>query len=453
MKIVVVGLGQVGQELAKEMISKNHEVTVIDVNKNLVDNFTNKYEATGVVGSGASKEIQLTARCNIADIVVALTNIDEINLMTCLTAKHLGARYTIAKVMNMEYQNNDEFLLDKFKLDLVINSEHSTAEEITRIVGHPSNTKIEKFLDNKINMAEVTVRENSSLIGMTIDELEEKNKDRINIGCVVRDGKAIIPSNNTKFALNDIIYVFAPTIQLHKFLKRLKLIDKPIKSVLIVGISDISEKLILNLLNMNIEVKVIGFDLNRCQALSERFSEVMVVYGEKVESEILIEEGIKDFDACISLTGNDESNLVISLFAWSCGVRRIITKVSSISYTSMLHNVKIDSTLSPYSIILSSAIAYIRSIEDYENKSMQKLYRFAQNQAEAIEFDIDKDHDYCSQKLSSLNIKKDVLVTVIIRNRDIIMPNGETTFEKGDKVIIVSKSEVGISRIEDIFVE
>lgn len=203
MKIVVVGLGQVGQELAKEMISKNHEVTVIDVNKNLVDNFTNKYEATGVVGSGASKEIQLTARCNIADIVVALTNIDEINLMTCLTAKHLGARYTIAKVMNMEYQNNDEFLLDKFKLDLVINSEHSTAEEITRIVGHPSNTKIEKFLDNKINMAEVTVRENSSLIGMTIDELEEKNKDRINIGCVVRDGKAIIPSNNTKFALKD----------------------------------------------------------------------------------------------------------------------------------------------------------------------------------------------------------------------------------------------------------
>ena len=119
----------------------------------------------------------------------------------------------------------------------------------------------------------------------------------------------------------------------------------------------------------------------------------------------------------------------------------------------MLHNVKIDSTVSPYSIILSSAIAYIRSIEDYENKSMQKLYRFAQNQAEAIEFDIDKDHDYCSQKLSSLNIKKDVLVTVIIRNRDIIMPNGETTFEKGDKVIIVSKSEVGISRIEDIFVE
>ena len=204
---------------------------------------------------------------------------------------------------------------------------------------------------------------------------------------------------------------------------------------------------------MNIEVKVIGFDLKRCQELSERFSDVMVVYGEKVDSEILLEEGIKDFDACISLTGNDESNLVTSLFAWSCGVRRIITKVSSISYTSMLHNVKIDSTVSPYSIILSSAIAYIRSIEDYENKSMQKLYRFAQNQAEAIEFYIDKDHDYCRQKLSSFKIKKDVIVAVIIRNRNIIMPTGETTFEKDDKVIIVSKSEVGISKIEDIFEE
>ncbi len=453
MKIIVIGLGQVGQELVKELIQKNHDVTVIDLNKELLNKFTNKYEVNAIVGSGASKEIQTKAKCELADIVIALTDTDEINLMSCLTAKHLGAKYTIAKVKNLEYKSNDEFLKEQFNIDLVINSEHTTADEITRIVGYPSNIKIERFWESKINMSEIILREDSLLIGETIQNIKAKYKDKINIGCIVRNDKIIIPNNeNLKLEVGDTVYVLANTVRMHKFLKKIKLIEKPVKSVLMVGCGNIGEKLIGNLLKMNIKVKIIEFDLKKCQELSEKFEEATVVFGEEVNSDLLIEEGIKDYDCCISLTGNDESNLVISMFAWSCKTRKIITKIRSISYTSMLHNVEIDTTVSPYFIILSSIIKYIRSIKDCINNSIQTLYRFANNQVDAIEFVIDKNYDYCNKPIAELKLKENVLIGFIVRGKDVVIPNGDTVFMEGDSVIIVAKADMGISEVGDVFV-
>lgn len=453
MKIIVIGLGQVGQELVKELIQKNHDVTVIDLNKELLNKFTNKYEVNAIVGSGASKDIQTKAKCELADIVIALTDTDEINLMSCLTAKHLGAKYTIAKVKNLEYKSNDEFLKEQFNIDLVINSEHTTADEITRIVGYPSNIKIERFWESKINMSEIILREDSLLIGETIQNIKAKYKDKINIGCIVRNDKIIIPNNeNIKLEVGDTVYVLASTVRMHKFLKKIKLIEKPVKSVLMVGCGNIGEKLISNLLKMNIKVKIIEFDLKKCQELSEKFEEATVVFGEEVNSDLLIEEGIKDYDCCISLTGNDESNLVISMFAWSCKTRKIITKIRSISYTSMLHNVEIDTTVSPYFIILSSIIKYIRSIKDCINNSIQTLYRFANNQVDAIEFVIDKNYYYCNKPIAELKLKENVLIGFIVRGKDVVIPNGDTVFMQGDSVIIVAKADMGISEVGDVFV-
>lgn len=453
MKIVVVGLGQIGQELAKEMINKNHDVTVVDTDKELVDNFTNKYDAIGIVGSGASKEVQTKAKCDLADVVIAVTSTDEINLMCCLTAKYLGAKYTIATVKNLEYQNNDEYLRSKFQIDLVINSEHSTAEEITKIVGYPSSIKIDRFAESRMNMAEIIVRENSPLLDYTIEELKDKHKNKINIACVIRKEKVIVPNSDFRFEIGDVIYILATTVRLHKFLKKIKLIEKPVKSVLLIGCGNIGKKLTSNLINMNIKVKIIEFDLKKCQELSEEFSDVTVVYGDGVNSELLIEEGIKDYDCCISLTGNDESNLVVSMFAWSCNVRKIITKISSIAYTSMLHNVEIDTTVSPYSVILSSVIKYIRSIKDCMNSSIKTLYRFAENKVEAIEFVIEENHEYCGVTFNSLNIKPGILISYIIRGKDIVIPDDTTVFEKGDKVIVIAKAEIGIGDVRDIFVK
>lgn len=451
MKIVVIGLGQIGQVTAKELIQKKHEVTVIDVKKELVDSFTDKYEAIGIVGSGASKSVQCMAKCENADVVIAVAESDEINLMSCLTAKFLGAKYTIAKVRSLEYKNDDEFLKDRFKIDLVINSELSTADEITKIVGYPSNIKMERFLESKINIAEITLREDNLLIGQSLSEVKAHFKNKINIGCVIRAGKVIIPKMDFKFETGDIIYVLANMVKLHKFLKKIKLIDKPVKSVLIVGCGNIGEKLVSNLLNMGIEVKIIEFDLKRCQELSNKFDDATVVYGEEVNSDLLIEEGIKDFDCCVSLTNSDESNLVISMFAWSCKTRKIITKISSISYTSMLHNVDIDTTVSPYAIILSSVVKYVRGLKYCMNNSIRNLYRLANNQVDAIEFFIDKDYECCNKPLSELKLKPYVLIGVIVRGKDVIIPDEYTQIVKGDRAVIMAEADKGIGQIEDIF--
>lgn len=454
MKVVVIGMGQVGQELAKELIQKKHDVTVVDVNKNIVDVFTNKYDAIGIIGSGASRLIQEKARCDIADIVIAVTDTDEINLMSCLTAKYLGTKYTIAKVKSLEFNNNDEFLRNKFNIDLVINSERSTADEITRIVSYPSNIRVEHFLESKINMAEVTIREDSTIIGSSIKELEQKFKNQINIGCIIRKNKVIIANSEIKFEKGDIVYVLANIIKSQKFLKNNKLIDKPVKSVLMVGSGNIGDTVINNLLKMGIKVKVIEFDLKRCQELSEKYEEAEVVFGEEINSDLLLEEGIKDFDCCISLTKNDESNLVTSMFAWSCNTRKVITKISSVAYTSMLHNVKIDTTVSPYSIIVSSVIRYIRSIKNSMDDSIKEFYRFANNQADAIEFLIDEEYSYCDKKLGELKIKPTVLIAFIVRGKEVkevIVPDDNQEIHKGDRVIVIAKASEGIGKLEDIF--
>ena len=450
MKVIVIGLGQVGQELTKELVQKKHDVTVIDIRKEIVDSFTNKYEVMGVVGSGASKEIQQKARCEDADIVISVTDTDEINLMSCVTAKYLGAKYTIAKVKNLEYKNDDEFLKEKFKIDLVINSEHSTADEITRLVSYPSNVKVEHFIENKIKMAEITIKDDSPLVGLSISELEANYKNKINIGCIIRNNKSIIPTNEAKLDKKDIIYVLANTVNLHKFLKRNKLINKTVKSVLVVGSGNIGEKLVDNLLKMGIKVKIIEFDLKKCQELSEKYVDAEVVYGEELNSDLLLEEGIKDFDCCVSLTKNDESNLVITMFAWSCNTRKIITKISSIAYTSMLHNVDIDTTVSPYSIILSSVIRYVRSIKNLMNNSITGLYRFANNEVDAIEFVVDGEFSYCNRKIGVMKLKPNILLAFIVRGKEVLIPDNDKEFMKGDRVIVIAKASAGISQLNDI---
>lgn len=450
MKIVIIGLGQVGQELAKELVQKKHDVTVIDVEKEIVDSFTNKYDVVGIVGSGASREVQQKADCENSDMVIAVTNTDEINLMSCLTAKYLGTKYTVANVKNLEYKSDDEFLKEKFKIDLVINSEHSTADEITRLVSYPSNIRVEHFTGNKINMAEITLKEDSPMIGMSVSELEANYKNRIKIGCLIRNSKTLIPNRETKLEEKDIIYVLANPIYLHKFLKKNKLIKKTVKSVLIVGCGNIGEKLINNLLKMGIKVKIIEFDLKKCQELSEKYYNAEVVFGEEINSNLLIEEGIKNFDCCISLTRNDESNLVITMFAWSCNVGKIITKISSIAYTSMLHNVSIDTTVSPYSNILSSVIRYVRSIKNRTSNSITGLYRFANNQVDAIEFVVDEDFYYCNKKIKLLKVKPNMIIAFIVRGKEEIVVNDDTELKKGDKVIVIAKASAEVGQLDDV---
>lgn len=455
MRIVVVGLGQTGQELAKELIDGGHEITVIDTNKEIVEDFTNHIDAIGIVGSGASKEVQLKAKTNIADVLIALSPTDEVNLMSCISAKLLGAKYTIARISATEYIKDEEYLTKNLGIDLIINAEYETATQIARIVGYPSNVRADAFANGKVDVIELKIKEDSILAGVKITKVKEVLKENLIIAAIIRNEKLIIPRGNAEIKVDDEVYLIAKNSEMYKLLKSLKLIEKPIKSIFMVGCGKIGTYLLKIFEQMKMKVKVVEFDREKCIETSNQFPDITVIHGNGIDSDMLIEEGIKEYDCCIAVTGEDEINLVVTLFAWSYKVRKLITKVVSVSYTKMLHNVEINNTLSPHLIVLSSIHRFIRGITEKgkREENIKSLYRFADNEAEAIEFEINKNFIGIGNKLKEIKLKKDIVVAFVIRNNKVIIPNGETTFEENDRVIVIASAEKNIGNLMEIIEE
>ena len=450
MKIVIVGLGQAGSELAKELIEAKHEVTVIDEEMELIDTFTNNYDAIGVVGNGASRKIQMQAKVISTDLLIALTSSDEVNLLACITAKTLGAKYTIARINAGEYRDEEKYLIDNFKIDMIINAENDTADDITRMITYPSSIRTSAFANGKVDVAELKIKKESPLNNLKLTELRNKFNTNIIIASIIRNGKLIIPRGDVVIKQDDELCIIGKSSDIYNFLNKLDLIEKPVKSVFIVGCGNIGKYLLRSLSKMRFKIKVIEFDKERCIELMNEFPNIEVVHGDGVDSDLLVEEGIKNYDCCISLTGADETNLVVTLFAWSCKVRKLITKITSLNYTKMLNGEEIDNTLSPHFSVLAAVHRFIRGISNNnsKNETIKSLYRFAQNMAEAIEFEVTDTFENVGKTLKELQFKKDVVVAFIIRNGEVIMPNGNTSFEKRDRVIIVANSNKNISSLE-----
>ena len=269
---------------------------------------------------------------------------------------------------------------------------------------------------------------------------------------VIRNDKFIIPRGDFKFQLDDDLYVIAKSTDIHEFLYALNLIEKPVKNILMVGCGKIGKHLLANLSKMKVKIKVIEFDSERCLELAKEFPDVKIIHGNGIDSEMLIEEGLKDYDCVISLTGKDETNLVVTLFAWSYKVRKLITKIVSLSYTKMLNNVEIDNTISPYYIVLSSILRFIRGISEggLNNDNVKSLYRFAQNNGEAIEFEVSDKFPHVGKSLKEIKINKSVVVAFIIRNNQVIMPKGDTTIEVNDRIIIIAPTSKNLGKLEEI---
>ena len=452
MRIVIVGIGQTGQELAKEFIDAGHEIIVIDTDKELVEEFTNNYDAIGVIGSGASKEIQLKAKANNADVLIALSPMDEVNLMSCITAKVLGTKYTIARVTAEEYVYDESYLTKDLGIDLIINAEYEIASQITRILSNTSNVKTRMFANGKVDVVELKIKEDSIFKGLKINKVREKIKEDIIIAAILRNEKLIIPRGDAEIKADDELYIIAKNNEMYKLLKTLKLIEKPIKSVFVVGTGKIGKYLFKNLSTLKLKTKIVENNKERCLETSEQFPDFTVIHGNGADADLLVEEGIKDYDCCVAITGEDEVNLVVTLFAWSHKIRKLITKVVSVNYTKMLNNVDINNTLSPHFVVFSSIHRFIRGITERgaHEENIKSLYRFAKNTAEAIEFEVQKEFIGIGKKLKDINLKKDIVVAFVIRDNKVIIPNGTTTFEKGDRVIIISSAEKNLSKLDEI---
>lgn len=455
MKILIIGLSRTGLGMIKGILDENHEVTVIDKSKSAVEEATIKYNICGFCGSGASRAVLQKAGVADTDIVIAATETDEVNLMCSMIAKSLGARYVVAVLRNPDFVLEKEYLRTEFGISYIINPELDTANEIANLIKFPVSLKAEAFFSHDISIAEIPLGDKFDIDGVSISNLESKiDTDRL--VCTVRRGKNVyVPDGSFILKKGDILDVITSNDTLKQICESLGIIKKTVKSVMMVGCGTVGLYLAKKLCDMKLKVKIIEFDKKRCKELIAELPHAEIVYGDGLESGLLVEEGIKDYDACVSLTGDDESNLVVAMFAWSCGIHPIITKIISPSYAEILKEVSIDYTVSPSFISMRNLLRYIRIMENRNSRlkgDIKALYKIEGDSAEAIEFIADENFDMIGVHFEApeFKLKPNTIVAAVIRNDDVIIPNGSTTIEVGDRVIVITLCGNKYHTLDDI---
>ncbi|HEY8445137.1 MAG TPA: Trk system potassium transporter TrkA [Bacilli bacterium] len=448
MKIIIVGAGKVGKNLTSFLSQENHDITVIDTNPNVIQDVVDKYDVQGLVGNGASHEILMDAEVNKTDLLIASSSSDELNILSCLVAKMNGVKHTIARVRNPEYSSQVNYLHDQLGLNLIVNPELEAANEILQMLKFPSALKVDKFANGRVDIVEVKLDESSPLVGASLSKIRSQLQVKFLICAVERDGKAYIPSGDFVFKAKDKIHVTASNKEITRLFKKLGILKDRAKQVIIIGGGKISYYLAKQLDEGNVNVKIIEMDEDRCEELSNLLDHVTIIHGEGSDHNLLDEEGINNCDSVVALTGFDEENIIISLYAQRKNVSKVITKINRDNLTDILETIGIDSIISPKAIITNSVLSYVRSIESTVGSQVKTLYKLVNNQVEATEFYIPQATDFTNIPFKDLQTKKNVLIACIIRNKAIIIPSGEDCLQPFDSVVVVSTDK--IRSLEDI---
>ena len=454
MKIIVVGLGRTGHMLIASMASENYDITVIDKDRKLIDEVTDKYSVNGIAGSGASRETLLAAGAATADAIVSLTPIDEINLLSCMQAKNLGTRFAAARITMPDFVREREELKKEYRIDMIITPREDVADEIYDNIGMPGYTKLVGSWRNGIHIMDLNVLPDSCLCGRSLLDIKKNSKADMLVVAVMRNGKLTIPDGSFVVEAEDNLTVIISKDQLSETLESLGIHRKKVKKVMIVGGNSISEYLMERMSKEGYAITVLEERPEKCRALMERFPDCRILYtGEGELLEILEEEHIGDMDMVISLTGSNEANLVISMFSWSCHIPCVITYVEVPEHLQLLHRVNIDITVSP---VESGALRALRFIRRHEDESSQnevgKFYIVAEGQAEIRELLAGDDFKLLNIafKEKDFRLKKNVLIAAIFRDGKLIVPSGNTTIQSGDQVIIATSRKLKIRNLNDI---
>ena len=442
MKIVVIGDGKVGRTIVGHASREGHEVTVVDRNPKSVEQIVEKYDVIGVTGNGAAYNIQKEAGVDKADIVVATTSSDEVNILSCVVAKNLGAKSTIARVRNYEYNSQVGLMTKELGISMFINPELEAANEIVNLINFPEAMKIETFSKGMVDLIQLYIPENSPLGGLSLSEIHEKYKVRLLICAVERGGEVFIPTGNFVLNNEDKIYITAKRSTIRTFLNALGFLEDKIKDVLIIGGGRISLYLAEKLLKNKYNVKIIESNYERCLELSDLLKEATIIHGDGTDQTLLEEEGIQDIDACVSLTGIDEENIIISMYADKRNAHKVICKINKTSFASLLKTVGVASIVSPKEITASRIVRYVRAVNNARGNNVVRLYKLVDDKVEAIEFIASDEKEMFNIPLSELKIKKDILIASIIRDNEIITPIGKTVIQEGDSVIVISKDHI-----------
>ena len=453
MKVVIVGGGKVGELLCADFSNIFKEVTIIDTNELRVEKLVETYDINGILGNGANYEVLTRADSAEADMFISVTASDEINMICCIAAKQMGAKYTIARIRNPEYSKTKEFLRESLGIDLMVNPEYEAAKQISHMLKYPTAIKVESFFGGKFNILEVIINSNSILNGVSLID-SKKIIDFPSLVCLVeRQGEVFVPRGNYVFNVGDKVHITAANKNLKKFYKLLgnqDNMEKKITSSLVIGGGKIAYYLVEFLQIANFYVKVIEIDKNKAIALSETFPDIDVIWADGSDRDTLIEEGIQTFDSCISLTGFDEENIIINLYADKLGIKKTVAKVNRASLKQIAEDIGQYSYITPKEIVGNIITKYTKSLQCSKHSDIENFYRIANNQAEVIEFKITNNSaKILGIKLKDLAINPNMLIAFIIRNNKQIFPNGDDEIRLDDNVVVVSYKHK-IEHIDDI---
>ena len=441
MNIMIVGNGKVGRSLTRQLAGEGHNVVVIDRNPQVVEGVINDFDVMGICGNGASCEIQRQGGVAKADLLISVTQTDELNMLCCLLAKQLGCRHSIARVRTPEYTKQLEFMQKHFGISMLVNPEWEAADEISRILRFPSAIKLEPFAEGHVELAEIAIGGDNELIGKPVHMLHEKYRVRVLVCAVKRDDEAIIPNGDFVIKKGDRIYVTASRPELVNFMRALGLYRSRTRRVMIAGGGKVAYYLAKQMQEIGgCKVKIIEKSEDRAVELSEALPKAEVICGDATASELLDEQGLGVQDAFVALMGRDEENAILSMYATTKKVGKIITKSSRMS-TNVLNGIGLESVISAKELATDRILRYVRALHNSEGTAVRTLYRIVDGKAEALEFSVPNEFPHTGVTFREMKLKDNVIIACIIRKNKVIFPGGDDCMEAGDTVIVVSSIE------------
>lgn len=449
MQIIIVGCGNVGTTIAQQLSKEGHNITVIDMDGHKVEAVANHYDVMGIVGNGASFSVQNEAGIEKADLMIAVTASDELNMLSCLIAKKAGDCSTIARVRNPLYNKEIAFIKEELGLSMVINPEYAAACEIARLLKFPSAIKVDTFAKGRMELLKCKINEGSILHGRPLTYLSSGLHCDVLICTVQRGDEVFIPDGNFELREKDVISVVASPKKANEFFRKIGMATNRIKSCMIIGGGETTYYLAQQLLPMGIEIKIIEQNKERCNELSELLPQALVIHGDGTDRNLLYEEGLPRIHAFVSWTSMDEENIMLSLFAKSVSKAKTITKVHRIDYDEIIENLDLGSVLYPKNITAEYILQYVRARQNSIGSNIETLYQLIEDKVEALEFRVSKQSKLVGVPLKELRLKENLLIAGINRKRISITPGGQDTIEVGDTVVVVTTNQ-GFHDLEDI---
>ena len=438
MKVIIIGDGKLGFNLAENLSREDNDVTIIDKNPEALRKADGRLDVMCIKGNGLSTSVLLEAGVQEADILIAATNSDEMNMVCCLTAKKLGAKHTIARIRDPEYADELSQLKMDLDLDMVINPEQAVAGEIARLLEFPSAANIEVFAEGRVVMMEMKVTRDMPIAGMSLKEMTRRGSLPILIGGVLRGETVIIPRGDFVMREGDLLYIVGRPSKVIQFFRRSGVHVQKIKNVMVMGGGRIAYYLAKFLEEMEVGVKIIEIDERRCIELTELLPDALIIHGDASDESVLHSENLENMSAFISVTGRDEENLIAALLAKQYGVPKAVAKINRINFSAAIKNLGIDNLVSPKITTANYILRYVRGLQNAANNPVKTLYRIMEGRAEALEFTADSRTRFLDVPLKRLKVAPGILVAAIVRQNEIIIPYGNDVIKERDSVILIA---------------